>query len=182
MLKKLLFLISAAFIVSACSDKNDNGDARPTPPSGYVYADQNTAIGSGVLRSEMLFFGASNVKTLSSGALFSDPTARFEFKQEDDKIYLYMHATRFAAGMPAMEMRITAQVTFGENTITMRADEVTPQYFVNATQEWVDGTKYPITKFSASVSGTLCGTAFTCTAPFGTFDVSYLGYLIVKAK
>ncbi len=98
MLKKLLLLSFAAFTMAACNDEADDG---------VRYATHNPSIVDGVFTSDnMHFYGTATVTHVSDGSTYTDPKAWFEFAGDRESLTIYMHATRFAAAMPALEMRI----------------------------------------------------------------------------
>lgn len=185
MLKKLSLFLLAALALTACDDDKDNGGTTPlpTPPDGYVYATRNEAIGQTGLDAPMLFFGSSEVTTEGQSGKYTDPVAQFEFRYlvgEDKDIYLYMHAARFAAaGMPDIEMRLTASHIIDKGTLSMSGLSIIPQWYVAATESWMDNSKFTITNFKAFVDGTFCTVTFTCA---GKYALTYRGRLIVESK
>ncbi|MEG0807704.1 MAG: hypothetical protein RR410_05055 [Alistipes sp.] len=186
MFKKFFLVTLAACTFAACSN-DDNNDTTTPPvqlPDGWVFAKTNTAIGDGALTSSMRFFGTSAVRTMGSaksdnqGVTYTDPAAQFEITTAaDGKLYLYMHATRFAAAMPPVEMRLAATSTFAPNAVTMAERMVVPENFVPATSTWVANAKYTITELECKVTDTQCRVVFTCA---GRFQVYYKGQLILK--
>lgn len=176
MLKRLCTLAFALFALGACNDdKEDDG-----LPAGYRYAASNEQVADGVLLENLLFFGTSKVTTADGkAASFTDPKALFELaKTEAGQTVLSMHATRFAAAMPAVEMRMPGlSVTGSGKTLSLQAARVVPQNYVAAADQWVDNPRYVITDLAATMDDTHLTVSFTCA---GTFQVRYSGKLIVQ--
>lgn len=121
MLKKLLLLSFAAFTMAACNDEADDG---------VRYATHNPSIVDGVFTSDnMHFYGTATVTHVSDGSTYTDPKAWFEFAGDRESLTIYMHATRFAAAMPALEMRIHRMpYTSGEGaSLSFTAASTVPQ-------------------------------------------------------
>lgn len=181
-MKKLLFLLLATATFAACDDdtKIDRTNKLPKPPTGYIYATENTALGENSINEAMLFYGASLVNTLGSSSTFTDTSARFEIKKEvNGQIYLYMHAIRFAGPMPGIEMRLIAPAVITGGVLSMTGTTIVPQYYLAASSQWVDNEKYTITDFDCEVTGIECRATFTCATDF---KVTYKGNMIVAVK
>lgn len=189
MLKKLFLLLFAAAALAACSDN----EAEPIEvlPYGYAWATVNNAVAEGEVTGNMLFFGLSNVTTVASGSVFPDDTALFELEPDaEGTLYLYMHATRFAAGMPATEMRIPGIVyedaSQGTPRLGMTLAETHPENWVEAASRWETNSNFKVVNLSGTVDNLSCTVSFTCMRKMKEkwieFKVDYTGRLLVKIK
>lgn len=190
MFKKIFLAAFAAATLSACSDN----EAEPIEvlPYGYGWAEVNDAVSNGKVIKNMLFFGLSNVTTVATGSVFPDDTALFELEPAaDGTLYLYMHATRFAVGMPAVEMRIpTIAYTDASQgsapRLTMTLTEVAPENWVEAAREWQTNNDFKITGLSGTVDNLTYQVTFTCSRKVKEkwidFKVGYNGRLLVRIK
>lgn len=178
MLKKLFLFTFAAFALTACNDDKENDNGLPV---GYRYAETNESVSDGKIQNNILFFGTSRVTTAGQEqAPFTDKKALFELTgtSREGKSVLYMHATRFAAAMPAVEMRIPNLPFDGSGkTLTTAAASVVPENLVPATNQWIGNERYVITNFEGRIEGTVFTATFTCA---GRFKVEYTGKLIVN--
>ncbi len=178
MLKKLLMMSLAAFALVACNDEADEG---------VQYATSNPSIVDGVFTSDnMHFYGTAKV-TDSEGNVFTDPEAWFEFAGDRETLTIYMHQTRFAAQMPALEMRIhRIPYTPGEEaSLSFTAESTVPQVRlpnqVGGGYSYQDMPAYTLTGVEGSVNDIVCRIAFTCSVPkLGTYRMEYEGRLLVK--
>lgn len=179
MLKKLLLLSFAAFTMAACNDEADDG---------VRYATHNPSIVDGVFTSDnMHFYGTATVTHVSDGSTYTDPKAWFEFAGDSESLTIYMHATRFAAAMPALEMRIHRMpYTPGEGaSLSFTAASTVPQVRlpneVGGGYSYQDMPSYTLTDVEGSVEDILCRISFTCDVPRpGTYRMEYEGLLLVK--
>lgn len=179
MLKKLLLLSFAAFTMAACNDEADDG---------VRYATHNPSIVDGVFTSDnMHFYGTATVTHVSDGSTYTDPKAWFEFAGDRESLTIYMHATRFAAAMPALEMRIHRMpYTPGEGaSLSFSAASTVPQVRlpneVGGGYSYQDMPQYTLTDVEGSVEDILCRISFTCDVPrLGTYRMEYEGLLLVK--
>lgn len=181
MLKKLLLLSFAAFTMAACNDEADDG---------VRYATHNPSIVDGVFTSDnMHFYGTATVTHVSDGSTYTDPKAWFEFAGDRESLTIYMHATRFAATMPALEMRIHRMpYTPGEGaSLSFSAASTVPQVRlpneVGGGYSYQDRPSYMLTDVEGSVEDILCRISFTCDVPvprLGTYRMEYEGLLLVK--
>lgn len=181
-MKKLLLLIFAALALVACDDKDNDKDKDNGLPAGYKYATTNDLVGEGRILDDIHFFGTSQVSNTMApqAASFVDKKAHFELTKSSSEgiSILYMHATRFAAAMPAVEMRLPGvPVTGSDKTLTFTAERIVPENFIAATNQWVSNERYAITDIKGSIDNTLIEITFTCA---GMFKVSYSGKLITK--
>lgn len=174
MLKKLLMMSLAAFALAACNDEADEG---------VQYATSNPSIVDGVFTSDnMHFYGTAKV-TDSEGNVFTDPEAWFEFAGDRETLTIYMHQTRFAAQMRALEMRIYhipytpgegASLSFSEATFTPEAELPNTEGGGSSYQKV---PQFALTNLEGSIEETRLHMAFTC---MGTYRMEYEGRLLVK--
>lgn len=181
-MKKLLLLIFAALALVACDDKDNDKDKDNGLPAGYKYATTNDLIGEGRIQDDIHFFGTSQVSTTAApqAAPFVDEKAHFELTatSSEGTSILYMHATRFAAAMPAVEMRLLGVPVAGSGKlVTFTAERIVPENFIAAANQWVSNERYAITDIEGRIDNTLIEITFTCA---GMFKVSYSGKLITK--
>lgn len=178
MLKKLLLLSFAAIVTAACNDEADDG---------VRYATSNPEIVDGVYSGQnMHFYGTATVTHVTDGSTYTDPEAWFEFAGGKE-LTIYMHATRFAAAMPALEMRIHRMpYTPGEGaSLSFTAASTVPQVRlpneVGGGYSYQDMPSYTLTDVEGSVEEILCRISFTCDVPrLGTYRMEYEGLLLVK--
>lgn len=180
-MKNLLLLAFAALALTACDDKDNNNDNNGLP-AGYTYATTNDLVDGGRILNDIDFFGTSQVSTTMTpqAAPFVDEKAHFELTttSSEGTSTLYMHATRFAAAMPAVEMRLLGVPVAGSGkSITFAAERIIPENFIAAANQWVRNEKYAITDIEGRIDNTLIEITFTCA---GMFKVSYSGKLITK--
>ena len=178
MLKKLLLLSFAAFALAACNDEADEG---------IQYATSNPEIVDGVYSGQtMHFYGTATATNTKDNSTYSDPEAWFEI-HGDKGLVIYMHQTRFAAQMPALEMRIhRIPYTPGEGaSLSFTAESSVPQVRlpnqVGGGYSYQDMPAYTLTGVEGSVNDIVCRMAFTCSVPkLGTYRMEYEGRLLVK--
>ena len=178
MLKKLLLLSFAAFALAACNDEADEG---------VQYATSNPEIVDGVFSGRnMHFYGTATVTNTSDGSTYTDPEAWFEFAG-DKALVIYMHQTRFAAAMPALEMRLyRIPYTGGEGaSLTYSADSWVPQVQLPNQEgggySYQDMPSYTLTEVEGAIDEIVCRMSFTCDVPrLGTYRMEYEGRLLVK--
>ena len=123
-MKKLLFLLFAAAAFAACND--DDGAPK------IRYASTNDGIIDGHLQGINMFFYGSAVATDDAGNAYTDDEALFEFaggpSGDSEYFSLYMHKTRFAAGMPPFEMKIPhTRYTGMDNSIAFSEESIVPE-------------------------------------------------------
>lgn len=177
-MKKLLMMSLAAFALAACNDEADEG---------VQYATSNPSIVDGIFTSDnMHFYGTAKV-TDSEGNVFTDPEAWFEFAGGRETLVIYMHQTRFAAQMPALDMRIySIPYTPGQGaSLSFTAESSVPQVRlpnqVGGGYSYQDMPAYTLTSVEGSVNDIVCRIAFTCSVPkLGTYRMDYEGRLLVK--
>lgn len=173
-MKKLFtLLLSIAIVATTACESDDNGTPDNGLPTGYVYADSNTAITDGAITQGMLFFGTSTVTTIASGEVYTDTKANFELVSDGQgKVRILMHETRFAAAMPALEMEVPGVPYTGlESVIALTTASVVPE---------IKGTpyeRYTMTALTGMVGNTVFDLSFTCAE---AFQVTYQGRLIIK--
>lgn len=174
MLKKLLLMGFAAFALAACNDEADEG---------VQYATSNPEIVDGVYSGQtMHFYGTATVTNTKDNSTYSDPEAWFEI-HGDKGLVVYMHQTRFAAAMPALEMRLYripytpgegASLSFSEATFTPEAELPNTEGGGSSYQEV---PQFALTNLEGSIEETRLHMAFTC---MGTYRMEYEGRLLVK--
>lgn len=178
MLKKLLLLSFAAFALAACNDEADEG---------IQYATSNPEIVDGVYSGQnMHFYGTAKVTNTTDGSTYTDPEAWFEFAG-GETLVIYMHQTRFAAAMPALEMRLyRIPYTAGQGaSLSYTADSWVPQVRLPNQEgggySYQDMPAYTLTQIEGAVSDILCHMTFSCDVPrLGSYRVEYDGRLLVK--
>ena len=178
MLKKLLMMSLAAFALAACNDEADEG---------VQYATSNPEIVDGVYSGRnMHFTGTATVTNTADNSTYTDPEAWFEFAG-DKGLVIYMHQTRFAAQMPALEMRIyRIPYTPGEGaSLSFTAESTVPQVRLPNTggdgYSYQDMPSYTLTEVEGSIDEIICRMSFTCDVPrLGTYRMEYEGRLLVK--
>ncbi len=160
-MKKLFLFVFAAFTLTACND-DDNDAAR--------FAAENTEIEDGHLSGTNIHFLGTATSTSADGTAYVNDDTEFEFAGLDD-FTLYMHRTRFAAAMPALEMRLYAQpYTPGTGTaLSFDLTSVVPQLRlpnqVSGGYTWTPMEAYTLTDVKGSIDGTVCRVAFSCDVP-----------------
>lgn len=175
MLKKLLLLALAACALAACNDDDETG-----LPNNYVYLKENTLISGGKLQGSNLHFYGTSTVTDARGGIFTDKKAHFEFAGLHE-FTLYMHKTRFAAGMPGVEMRIedVPYTAAGDKGIAFSVEEIIPQALrkneVGGGASYQPVERYVITSLDGKIDDLACRISFTCA---GVYDVVFEGRLI----
>lgn len=176
MMKRLFLLalaISAA-ILAACNDRDDEPR----------FAAENTEIEEGRLSGTNLHFLGTTTAISADGAAYANADTRFEFAGLDD-FTLYMHRTRFAAAMPALEMRLYAQpYTPGTGAslsfaLASAVPEVRLPNEAGGGYTWTPLPPYTLTDIEGSIDGTRCRVSFSCEVPrLGAYRVTYEGKLL----
>ena len=180
-MKRLIPLLLAVAAFAAC-DKEDG-------TSKIQYASENASIVDGYFTSDNMHFYGTATVTDSEGGSYSDPEAWFEFAGDREALVLYMHQTRFAAAMPALDMRIYQfAYTPGEGaSLTFEIESSIPQVRlpneVGGGYSYQPMPSYTLTDVEGSIENTLCRVAFTCTVPrLGTYRMEYEGRLLEKGS
>ncbi len=166
-MKKLLLLTFALFAMAACG--SDDNDTAPM--------NDNPSINDGVMTGSMNFYGVSR-STSPEGETFTDEGVHFEFvASAADKVTLYMHATRFAAAMPGIEMRLTDLPYEGEDKrLSVNVDSVVPE--ADITGEYLPYERFAITGFKCNVESVWCKVEFDCIG----YEVVFEGRLVLDVK
>ena len=172
-MKRFFLLAFAALALTAC---NDDSDGAPR------FAAENTRIEDGSLTGSNMHFLGTATATSADGAAYVDRQAEFEFAGLDD-FTLYMHRTRFAAAMPALEMRLFDQPYISGTGASFSFDlpSVVPEVRLPDAggYTWTSLEAYTLTEVAGSVEGTVCRVGFTCDVPrLGTYRVEYEGRLL----
>jgi len=173
-MKKLFLFACAALALAACDDNDDSPR----------FAAENTKIEDGSLSGRNMHFLGTATSTPADGTPYVDPKAEFEFAGLDD-FTLYMHKTRFAAAMPALEMRLHAQPYMPGTgaSLTFALPSVVPEVAVPNTVgggfTWTLFPSYTLTEVEGSVDNTLCRIGFSCDVPrLGRYRVEFEGRLL----
>lgn len=173
-MKRLFLLACAALALGACNDRDDE----------VRFAAENTEIEDGHLSGTNIHFLGTATSTSADGAVYIDRQARFEFAGLDD-FALYMHRTRFAAAMPALEMRLFAQpYTPGTGTsLSFDLASVVPEVRlpneVGGGYAYKPMEAYTLTEVEGSIDGVRCHVSFSCDVPrLGAYRVAYDGKLL----
>lgn len=175
-MKKLLFLLLATAALAACNDD----------PEKIHYASTNEGIENGKLTGKNMHFYGRAVVTADDGSEYIDEEAYFEFAggQSGDGQYItvYMHKTRFAAQMPALEMRIYhTPYTGSGKSVAFSAVSIVPEVLLSANNRWQAMPSYTLTDVEGSIDDLQCKLSFTCTVPkLGTYQMQYEGKLVIK--
>ncbi len=171
MLKKLFmpaFAAVAIFAFTACNGNDDDSN---------IFAKTNDLIEDGQILDNMWFYGPSVVTTVETGATYTDKNAWFEITaaNSESNSMIYMHATRFAAAMPAVEMRLLAEFQGSGKQIEAATPSVVPEAYIKTTEQWTPMARYIMTGFTAEIDGINCTVKFTCA---GAYDVVFTGRLV----
>ena len=174
-MKRFFLLAFAALALTAC---NDDSDGAPR------FAAENTKVEAGSLTGSNMHFLGTATATSADGAAYVDRQAEFEFAGLDN-FTLYMHRTRFAAAMPALEMRLFDQpyIPGTGAAFSFALPSVVPQVNlpnqVGGGYTWTSLKAYTLTEVAGSVEGTVCRVGFTCDVPrLGVYRVEYEGRLL----
>lgn len=174
-MKRFFLLAFATLALTAC---NDDSDGAPR------FAAENTRIEDGSLTGSNMHFLGTATATSADGAAYVDRQAEFEFAGLDS-FTLYMHRTRFAAAMPALEMRLFDQpyIPGTGAAFSFALPSVVPQVNlpnqVGGGYTWTSLKAYTLTEVAGSVEGTVCRVAFSCDVPkLGVYRVEYEGHLL----
>ena len=174
-MKRLFLLAFAALALTACNDDSDDAPR---------FAAENTKIEDGSLTGSNIRFLGTATSTSADGAAYVNADTEFEFAGLD-AFTLYMHRTRFAAAMPALEMRLFDQpYTPGTGTaLSFDLASVVPQLKlpnqVGGGYAWTPMEAYTLTDVRGSIDGTVCRVAFSCDVPrLGVYRVEYEGRLL----
>ncbi len=182
MLKKLLLLSFAAFALAACNDEAENDKK---------YQANNPEFIDGVYSGQPIYFyGTAKVTNTTDGSTYTDPEAWFEFTGDNESnksLVIYMHQTRFAAAMPALEMRLyRIPYTMNEAaSLSYTADSWVPQVRLPNQEgggySYQDMPAYTLTQIKGEINDILCQMSFSCDVPrLGSYRVEYEGRLVGK--
>ena len=173
-MKKILLML-ALVACAACS--NDEEET-----TGTRYATRNDAIVDGRLTGAAMHFLGRSTVTDSKGATYTDENARFEFADAasdgNRQLIVYMHQTRFAAEMPAVEMRIPAIGYTGEgNAVSFSVESIVPEALIAAAGSYQPMERYRLTGVNGTIDGIICRVRFVCA---GEYRVDYEGALLIN--
>ncbi len=174
---KKIFLFALMLATCVACDDNDNGPE---------FDNDNDEIVNGKIVDDdpMEFLGTMTV-TNPDGTTFVNERARFDIVGDGyptllapaTTLTVYMRQMRFAAAMPALEMRInTLAYTpgVGPNLTFATAGPVVPQAYI-AGAGWTDQAGFPITGLNGAINNIRCTLEFTC---MGTHRVKFEGQMI----
>lgn len=181
-MKKHLFLLLCLCTLGLLGTSCENDE---TPK--VHYASSNGSIVNGLFTGDNMHFSGTATVTDANGNSFSDEEAWFEFAGDQSYLVLYMHATRFAAAMPALEMRVRPlPYTPGEGaSLAFTVEQVVPEVRLPNAEgggySYRPMPSYALTEVEGSIEDVNCRLGFTCTIPnMGTFRMEYTGRLIIK--
>lgn len=177
MMKKFFLFALALTVFAACNDDNDNGP-------DFETVNDEIVNGQIVDDDPMIFLGTSTV-TAPDGSTFTDEQARFSIfgnfpttiAPAATSLSIYMHRTRFAANMPALEMRLLNLDYIpgaGPRLMFTAAGPLVPQAYINGTG-WTDQENRPITDLNGSIDNVRCTLTFTC---MGALQVKFEGRML----
>ncbi len=174
-MKRLFLLACAALALAAC---NDNDDRK------IRFAEVNTKVEDGHLTGSNAQFLGVSMTTSTDDTSYVDDSVYIEFAGLDT-FTLYMHRTRFAAAMPALEMRLHAQpYTPGTGAaLSFDLQSVVPEVKipneVGGGYTWTPFPSYTLTDVEGAIEGVQCRLAFSCDVPgLGSYRVQYTGTLL----
>ncbi len=189
-MKKCLLLLALAVAAVAC-DKEPDYDVR-LYGYNYKYASTNDLLNDGKIENNIQFYGkmqsaaASGESAAASGGTFTDDKVYFELTSSNmsdgGKSILYMHATRFLAQMPGLEMRIKELPFSGTGKVAEATrDKATPEAKIQNVYREI--TDYPISELKVKIEDTVLTVSFVCNTPKnGDYLVTYTGRMIVSVK
>lgn len=174
---KKIFLFALMLAACVACDDNDNG-------SDFEDVNDEIVNGKIVDGDPMEFLGTTTV-TNPDETTFVDENARLDIVGDGyptplapaTTLTVYMHGMRFAAAMPALEMRIntlTYTPGVGPNLTFTTAGPVVPQAYI-AGAGWTDQANYPITVLNGAVNNVRCTFEFTC---MGSHRVKFEGQML----
>ncbi len=176
MMKKFFLFALALTTCIACDDDHNGPD----------FENNNDEIVNGKIVDDdpMEFLGTMTV-TNPDGPTFVNENARFDIVGDGyptplapaTTLTVYMRQMRFAAAMPALEMRIntlTYTPGVGPNLTFTTAGPVVPQAYI-AGAGWTDFDKYAITNLNGTINNVQCTIEFTC---MGTHRVTFEGRML----
>lgn len=153
MIKKFfLFAWVLAACCAACDDDHD----------GLEFEDDNDEIVYGHLTgSNMHFYGTSTVFDADGTTVFVDRAARVEFAGLDEAV-IYLHQTRFATDMQAVDLRIYRLPYTGfDRSIFFTTESIVPQVRIKW-MDWQPQDDLVITGLKGSVVNVDCDIEYTC--------------------
>ncbi len=171
MIKKFGFMLLALFAQTACNDDNDNGGRFP---------ETNDCIENGKLIGRNMQFIGTTTSTSANGHVFTENNAHFETAGLEQMV-LYLHKTRFASAMPAMEMRMRGlNYTGSGKSLTIQTERVVPELSIKDLG-WQPMDDYTLTDVSIRIDNVACSIRFSCDVPHaGVYTVEFEGKLYVE--
>lgn len=170
MIQKICCCLAALLALAGCNEKIDP----------IRFPETNEYIVDGSLTGTNMHFVGTAKSTDAQGNEWVDTEARFETAGLRTLV-LYMHRTRFSAGMPAMEMRMyDLEYTGQGNGIAFSADRIVPQLQVKDLG-WQPMEAYALTDVEIRIEGVRCAVRFACDVPrVGRYTVEYEGRLYIE--
>jgi hypothetical protein len=175
-MKSYLFLVLALCSMACSKSDNDDDSSR--------YATTNNGVVDGYLNGSNLQFSGSSVATNTDAGAYTDAEACFEVNGDKLVLNLYMHQTRFAAAMPALEMRVS-NLSYTPGTgaaLSFDIDSIVPEVLLPDTEggySYQPLPSYTLTALKGTLSGTQLCVSFSCDVPrLGNYQVSYRGALL----
>lgn len=171
MIRNICCCLLAAFALVACND-----DDKPS----IRFPKTNDRIEDGRLTGTNMHFTGISTSTDAQGNEYVDAKAHFETAGLNT-LMLYMHQTRFAAAMPAMEMRMPNLAYTGKDkTVVFTADRVVPELQIKDLG-WNPMDAYALTDVEIRIEDTRCSVRFACDVPrVGRYTVAYEGRLYIE--
>lgn len=171
MIRNICCCLAAALALVACND-SDKETLR--------FPETNDRIENGRLTGSNMQFLGTATSTDAAGNQFVDTEAHFETAGLETLV-LYMHRTRFSAGMPAMEMRMHDLAYTGhDKSIAYTAERVVPQLQVKDLG-WQPMEAYALENVEIRIEGVRCSVRFSCDVPrVGRYTVEYEGRLYIE--
>ena len=176
---KRIFLFALMLATCVACDDNDNDN-------GPEFDNDNDEIVNGKIVDDdpMEFLGTMTV-TNPDGTTFVDENARLDIVGDGfptpsapaTTLSVYMHRMRFAAAMPALEMRINALAYtpgIGPSLTFSTPGPVVPQAYI-AGAGWTDQANFPLTTLNGAINNVQCTLEFTC---MDTHRVKFEGRLL----
>jgi len=172
---KKLFLLLLPLLCAACSDDEPE----------TLYAAANTSIENGRFNGANMHFLGTSTAVDADGNAFTDAEARIEFAGGRQELVLYLHKTRFAAAMPALEMRVYTLPYTPQSgaSLSFAVESIVPQVLLPNSEgggySYQPLPAYTLGHVEGRIDDTQCRIGFTCDVPrLGAYRVTYEGQLL----